>query len=551
MGREEKNDTLYVYQIEKHSSRDPSYKVYELDDVFCGALPQNGGKFKVLRRNIGISAMHVALLPNDKLIIFDRTDFGLSNISLPAGRCRDDLNEQAVKHDCSAHSIEFNPKTHSVRPLTVLTDTWCSSGVVSADGVLIQTGGFNDGDHSVRYFSPCDTCDWEEIKNGLILKRWYASNALLPDGRIIVVGGRARFDYEFIPKASVYDLPFLRQTKDSSENNLYPFLHLLPDGNLFVFANTKSIVLDFKTNKVVREFPEIPGNAARNYPSSGSSVLLPLLLNNSEDINGIKAEIMICGGAEPSSNSKAMKGEFLPADDTCGRLVVTEKSPEWEMERMPMSRVMGDMVLLPTGDILIINGAGKGTAGWCMGREPVLHPVLYSPENKMFKVMDPTTIPRLYHSTAHLLSDGRVMVGGSNPNIKYEFSGVLFPTELSLEAYSPPYLFRGGRPRIVMVEPGLELRHGQRITLGFKVERGGGDKEVKVTMVVPGFTTHSFTMNQRVLVLKVVAVNKISGESYAVDAFVPAAAVVAPPGYYLLHVVHGGVPSRGKWVKIK
>ncbi|KAJ0964247.1 hypothetical protein J5N97_029369 [Dioscorea zingiberensis] len=514
-------------------------------------LAGNGGKWKVLRRNIGISAMHVALLPNDKLIAFDRTDFGLSNISLPAGHCRNDLDDKALTLDCSAHSIEFNPVTRSVRPLTVLTDTWCSSGAVSSDGVLIQSGGFNDGDHAVRFYKPCDGCDWEEVKDGLVMRRWYATNALLPDGKIIVVGGRARFDYEFIPKASVYELPFLRRTRDSEENNLYPFVHLLPDGNLFVFANMKSILLDYKRNEVVREFPEMPGNAARNYPSSGSSVLLPLRLD-SNDSNNVRAEIMVCGGAEPGSNSRAMKGEFLPAADTCGRLVVTEESPEWEMERMPLRRVMGDMVVLPTGDVLIINGAGKGTAGWGMGRDPVLRPVMYRTASREFEVMNPTKIPRLYHSTAHLLSDGRVVVGGSNPNIRYEFSGVLYPTELSLEAYSPPYLFGGGRPRIVMVEPGLELKYGQRFTVGFRVKkREEGEVKVKVTMVAAAFTTHSFSMNQRVLVLEVVVVSRVSGECYAVDAFAPGTAEVAPPGYYLLHVVHGGVPSRGKWVRVK
>ncbi|PWA42882.1 aldehyde oxidase GLOX [Artemisia annua] len=39
----------------------------------------------------------------------------------------------------------------------------------------------------------------------------------------------------------------------------------------------------------------------------------------------------------------------------------TAKNPVWEMEEMPAGRIMGEMVMLPTCDVLIINGAQVGT----------------------------------------------------------------------------------------------------------------------------------------------------------------------------------------------
>ncbi|KAK9009332.1 hypothetical protein V6N11_035873 [Hibiscus sabdariffa] len=108
-----------------------------------------------------------------------------------------------------------------------------------------------------------------------------------------------------------------------------------------------------------------------------------------------------------------------------------------------MARVMGDMILLPDGNVLLINGAWSGSAGWEQGREPVLTPVLYRPDNGIgsrFETQNPTTIPRMYHSTAALVRDGRVLVSVSNPHAFYNFTGVLFPTELSLEAFSPAYM---------------------------------------------------------------------------------------------------------------
>ncbi|KAK9122263.1 hypothetical protein Syun_019880 [Stephania yunnanensis] len=528
------------------------------------------GGWKLLKRSIGISAMHIALLPNDRFIVFDRSIAGSSNISLPGA------NDHGcnINGDCYAHSIEFSPSTRSVRALKVKTDTFCSSGAISSDGVLVQTGGFNNGDHAVRYFKPCNdsNCDWEEHVNDLSTRRWYASNHILPNGKIIVVGGRREFTYEFIPKTSPSDaalhyLPFLEKTRDSLqlENNLYPFLHLAPDGNLFVFANNRSILLDYKANRVVRDYPVMPGGVSRNYPSSGSSVLLPLKLSTSSSRSSItttsspttmiEAEVLICGGTPSDSNTKANNGMFVLASNTCGRLVITEENPKWEMEEMPFNRTMGDMVLLPNGDVMIINGASRGTAGWNVARDPVLQPVLYQPcvsnnsSIPRFKVLKPSTIPRLYHSVAYLLSDARILVGGSNPYIHYTFDG-LYPTELSLEAFSPPYLSRKSmRPQISFVTPGTRISYKQRFSVGFqcKVEV----EDVKVTLVAPPFTTHSVSMSQRLLVLDMGEVRRLaSGSDYAAEVYAPATEFLAPQGYYRLFVVNGGVPSRAVWVHI-
>lgn len=315
--------------------------------------------------------MHMQLLHNNKVVMFDRTDFGPSNISLSGGRCRYDPTDTALQVDCTAHSVLYDVGTNDIRPLMVQTDTWCSSGAVLPDGTLVQTGGFNDGDHVIRMFSPCtsDNCDWIEFTNYLSERRWYATNHILPDGRIIIVGGRRQFNYEFYPKntqassstSSHFRLDFLREVRDHEENNLYPFVHLLPDGNLFIFANTRSILLDYNKNQVIKQFPVIPGGDPRNYPSSGSSVLLPLDENNN---NGtLEVEIMVCGGAPKGSYQQALRGTFNRAIATCGKIRVSDEIPVWNMEEMPFPRVMGDMLILPTGDVILINGVGRGTAG--------------------------------------------------------------------------------------------------------------------------------------------------------------------------------------------
>ncbi|KAI9118434.1 hypothetical protein K1719_010766 [Acacia pycnantha] len=515
------------------------------------------GQWQLLQNSIGITAMHMQLLHHDRVVIFDRTDFGLSNLTLPNGRCRQNPKELVVKTDCTAHALEYDVVSNSFRPLFVHTNVWCSSGSVSPDGRLIQTGGFNDGDRTVRIISPCPDCDWEEVDGGLAERRWYSTNHILPDGRQMIIGGRRTFNYEFYPKAEAknsYSLPFLVQTNDvGTENNLYPFVFLNVDGNMFIFANNRAVLLDFDKNKVVRTYPQIPGGDPRSYPSTGSAVLLPL---KNLQAKTVEAEVLICGGAPRGSYEQAIKGKFLPALNTCARIKITDPNPQWVMETMPGSRVMNDMVLLPNGDVLIINGAASGTAGWESGRNPVLNPFLYktnSPVGSRFELQNPSNIPRMYHSTAILVRDGRVLVAGSNPHVYYNFTNVLFPTEFRLEAFSPSYLeprFSNVRPTITSPPSQAKLKYGQKLKLRFQVTTTLVQNMVSVTMLLPPFNTHSFSMNQRMLVLEASKVTNLGRSAYEVEVNTPPSAILAPPGYYMLFVVHQEIPSNGIWVQL-
>ncbi|KAG4955183.1 hypothetical protein AAZX31_14G201500 [Glycine max] len=526
-----------------------------------------GGHWKVLQQSIGIVAMHMQLLHTDTVVIFDRTDFGLSNLSLPDGLCRHDAAEMAVKTDCTAHSLEYDVSSNTFRPLFLQTNVWCSSASVASDGTLIQTGGFNDGEKKVRTFSPCPTtaatCDWLELPSDtLSARRWYSTNHLLPDGRQIIIGGRRQFNYEFFPKThtrakNAYSLPFLVQTNDPhEENNLYPFVFLNVDSTLFIFANNRAILFDFTKNAVVRTFPTVPHGDPRCYPSTGSAVLLPLRNPYSE------AEVLVCGGAPRGSYNEAKKGNFLGALNTCARIKITDPDPKWVIETMPKARVMGDMILLPNGNVLIINGAGSGSAGWEFARDPVLNPVVYNPDKSTgsrFEILVESNTPRMYHSTAILLRDGRVLVAGSNPHIGYNFSNVMFPTELSVEAFYPPYLESGYddvRPRIVFPESEARTKvtYGEKVKVRVQVAGGSLVRSlVRVTVSAPPFNTHSFSMNQRMLVLEPINVTNIVGgptPTYEIEVTTPGSPVLAPPGYYLLFVVHQEIPSQGIWIQI-
>ena len=137
--------------------------------------------------------------------------------------------------------------------------------------------------------------------------------------------------------------------------------------------------------------------------------------------------------------------------------------------------------------------------------------------------------PRLYHSSALLLPDGRVLISGGG-----RFDDVTVSTDqFSGELFSPPYLFKGPRP-VITSAPGA-LQYGQ----AFTVQTPDASRVAKVSLVRFGSVTHSANTGQRYVTL---SFTQAGSQSLTVTA--PANADLATPGNYMLFVVDtNGVPS--------
>ncbi|KAE9586724.1 putative glyoxal oxidase [Lupinus albus] len=102
------------------------------------------------------------------------------------------------------------------------------------DDMLVQSCGLNESEHQLR----------KQILNSYNVFFFYTIIYILFfNGRQIIKGGQGQFNNEFFPKSShdkyTYSLPFLVQTYDKFvQNNLYPFIFLNLDGNLYIFAIT-------------------------------------------------------------------------------------------------------------------------------------------------------------------------------------------------------------------------------------------------------------------------------------------------------------------------
>jgi hypothetical protein len=137
--------------------------------------------------------------------------------------------------------------------------------------------------------------------------------------------------------------------------------------------------------------------------------------------------------------------------------------------------------------------------------------------------------PRLYHSTALLLPDGKVLLAGG---------GRFGVNQFSAEVFSPPYLFKGPRPTITSAP--ATLQYNTTFTVGTP-----NGASAKISLLRLGAVTHSFNFDQRFLQLEIQGV--VSG---GLSVRAPANANLAPPGYYMLFLVNSnGVPSVAKIVQ--
>ena len=156
----------------------------------------------------------------------------------------------------------------------VKTDPWCSASVVLPDKAarILNIGGWTaNSTFAIRLYTPDGspgvngTNEWEENPAALQLQvrwfskphttctvlvlneftiqggRWYSTEIVMANGSVLVVGGESGAGgapdetLEILPRipggSTVVDLDWLAET---SPNNYYPFVNVLPCGYIFV-----------------------------------------------------------------------------------------------------------------------------------------------------------------------------------------------------------------------------------------------------------------------------------------------------------------------------
>ncbi|MFJ7682319.1 galactose oxidase-like domain-containing protein [Peribacillus butanolivorans] len=482
-----------------------------------------------------VVAIHAALVPTEngdgEIILF-----GGDNHDLAAARA----------HQFN-HSARFNcrhPNQALIPVLSPTFDLFCCGHAFLADGRLMVAGGtaefppdaggihherhFDGHRHSVAYqpasgtFSNLADMGPEPGHGTRGGGRWYPTLCTLATGEVYAFQGHPlgtdsrhgnNTPERYQPEINNWvSLPAIGNV--ASDPILYPRLHLVNDGRLFVTSRIngygKNILIDPGTS-LVQEVCPLPDGDYHNFDSP--SVLLPLV---PED--GYRARFVLCGGS---------RSQFLDLGNAgAGWQTVPRNGATANL-----GRGHSNATLLPTGDVLLTGG----TVANMNDQTGVMQPEIYStPLNRATRtyssgvgqwetINESATVLRNYHSSALLMPDGRVWTAGGN---SAQQPGVP-PTvnQKKIEIYDPPYP-AGTRPTITSGPSIVGYRDD------FTIRSPQADTIGSVVLMRCGSSTHAFNSDQRAVYLRF----RLSGRDLLIIT-APPNGNVAPPGPYMLFIV--------------
>lgn len=423
----------------------------------------------------------------------------------------------------SSSATVYNPATGVFTSVPVdnskdNNDIFCSGAVVLADGRVVVIGGHDctgtyTGIASLNIYDPA-TQTWTRGPN-MNFRRWYPTATLLPDGRVLVTAGADKTDTTLVSVPEIYDPTtntWSQFTAATQTINNYPFMFVLPDGNVLEAGSDEAPLPTKELNRATGVW----------------SVVDPNVVDGSSAVMYRPGKILKAGASCPEEG--AVLGQASSANAYV--LDMTQSNPHWQqVQSMANARSWLDLTMLPDGNVLATGGSR--TIGGVDPSTAVLPAEEWNPDTGAWTTMASMATPRMYHSTALLLPDGRVLVAGGGHNYVNNHD------YYSAEYYSPPYLFKGARPTITSAP--TSVQYGS----AFAVQTPDAANIASVCLIKTGAVTHAFDQNQSYVPLTFTA----GAGSLSIQA--PANANLATPGYYMLFIVNQqGVPSIAPFVQL-
>jgi chitodextrinase len=427
-------------------------------------------------------------------------------------------NGKALFHDGQFRGNDarvWDPVTGVFTSVTSADNIFCTGDATLADGRLLITGGHVSDDVGLpdtNYFNPT-TQTWTPGP-AMAFQRWYPTATTLPDGRVFIISG------ESTCAGCLVDVPEILNPVTNTVTQLnssrwtvpyYPHVFVLTDGRLFVSSTSQAAIgsrtFDLNTLAWTDVDPSVK--------DGGSAVMY------------LPNKILKTGTATlPLTTTD-------PAAKTAYVIDMNAPNPTWRtVQSMAFARAFHTLTSLPDGTVLVTGG------GRTVNREDqstaVKQAELWDPNSETWTTLASEQVGRLYHSTAVLMQDGRVLISGGG-----RFSDSPQPSDMeNAEWFAPPYLFKGPRP--VITSAPTTLSYGAQFT----VQTPDAARIAKVSLVRLANVTHTINMGQRFLPLTFTQ----GAGSLTVTA--PPNANYATPGYYMLFIVDtNGVPSVAPIVK--
>lgn len=466
-----------------------------------------------------VSNLNIALMPESQKGVWDvimisperlgGTDLG---VLMPNGKI-------FYCHD-TEDPFYFDPEANDT--VAVLGDTaiqGCVGPILNNDGKLWFFGGtlqavYGPGTKRAKSFNS-QVPQWQ-MQSDMSDYRWYPTVSPLPDGNILIAGGGGLNNPVRVKSSEVYNPQTGNYTITDTlaiGNEVSPILPLHNGKTLMTHRPPQ--LFDPATNQWDLAADFVQSNRMSNGDHSDHElVLLP---------NGKVVAI----GYKPFGNPL---GTFVEMYDP--------SLNQWSLKSsINPIRSRAKAVILPDKRILVANGDKEDNND----NTPVnqwgymKRTDLYDAYSDTWRNTQDMNYFREYHAIVTLVSDGRLIAVGGEGQPGNE------PSQSIIEAYKPPYLFRGVRPEIHNLSNNSYARGSQ---VNFNVTKT--DSITGVHLLSNAVNTHFMnSSSNRFLELS------FTQNNGSVTATLPTDSLLLHAGFYMLFAMVDDIPSIARIIHVE
>jgi hypothetical protein len=540
-----------------------------------------------------VTAVHTFVMPSGKVMFFPSNN---NKLHYTNAYLWDPANPKVFTAEkyCPNGSYctqDATPLPSPAAPPPTDGNLFCAGHDFLQDGRLLITGGHNAVNSGIANTTIFDSRNigttapvWsaaEPMDEG----RWYPTNCTLGNGeQLVMMGNKMNGDLNYTLEV------WRNRNKWTTLPSLYP--GRIPHSYPYTFLTDKGRV--FIAGPSHRSYFIKPEDGA-SFPGKRSDVPLR---DYGSAVMYKEGKVLITGGGgnfgfpspTPPPNQTAEIIDVSNVTDDCDTMTTNQPTscPAWtNVDDMKLKRRQHNATVLPDGQVLVTGGSsGLGFSDHGTG---VLPAEIWNPDaaaGEQWTELAPMTHPRLYHSSAVLLPDARVAVGGGDWIVTHDArcDEVTRPPgqgtdyycqcesfgcqpesdckgatagdddncnvpEKTIEVFSPPYLFNSdgseaARPEITSAP--LNVGYNKTFSVGVNTPT---NSNWKVSWVRLSAVTHSFNQGQRIN--NFVYQDKMMPTATGFNLTTPVNGNYCPPGYYMLFVTNpNGVPSKAKIIQI-
>ena len=418
--------------------------------------------------------------------------------------------------------ILFDPVKNTIRKAANSQSIQgCAAVGLLQDGRVIFAGGaatevYGPGTRQVKTYNPAKD-EWK-VETSINDYRWYPTMIQFPDGDLLAIGGGGLGNPIRVKTCEIMDHKTMiwSYTDTVTIGNEVSPIALLKTGDVLMTHRPPQLFNTVtKKWKLAADFVQGPRNPDGQHPDH-EIILLP---NGKVVAIGYDSRYYPTKPADnveiydPVLNSWKLGANMLPVRYWC------------------KSTLLPDKKILVTGGFKVTPSDTSYVNEWGAMRLTDI----YDPTNDSWQRMSGLNFAREYHSTPLLVPDGRVVVTGGEGKPGEE------PKDTSvIEAFSPPYLFKGIRPEMKDLTQ-TDFPRGTEIV--FRIAK----TSAPTSIILKGTEAVTHFMNTGIARFLELPFTQ-NGDT--IHAKLPSDNVELPIGFYIVFAMTDDIPSVGKIVHI-